>query len=213
MTSCARRAAGRRHSPGRATRTAATACGWCGMPRGPTDPARRGSRCGSCDWVAADALPGSASGAPRGSRRVARRRAGQRRRRRPRCDVAREPLVPPTISRPTGLSSAGCGTRPRRRGPVAGHLGRGGLLRPDPTRGSAAVLGLWDGRREWAPQPDLVGSGRLDTHLVVEAEPGGVSRLRFGDGLSGRARRRTRSPPTGSVGERRARERRTALYA
>jgi hypothetical protein len=83
--------------------------------------------------------------------------------------------------------------RPRLRRPglayVDAHRPRtasaADLLSPRPTRARAA-LRLWDGRREWAPQPDLVGSTRLDTHLVVEAEPGGVSRLRFGDGLNGR---------------------------
>ena len=100
--------------------------------------------------------------------------------------VRSETLVPPAV--PTVGSY-----RPRLRRPglayVDPHRARtaaaGDLLRPEPTR-SRPALRMWDGRREWIPQPDLVGSGRLDTHLVVEPEPGGVSRLRFGDGLNGR---------------------------
>ena len=44
-----------------------------------------------------------------------------------------------------------------------------------------------DGTRTWLPQPDLIESGRLDAHLVVEPEADGVAWLRFGDGITGRA--------------------------
>lgn len=95
-------------------------------------------------------------------------------------------LVPPSI--PTYGSY-----RPRLRHPGLAYVdpqrpataAAADLLRPDPTRARAA-LRLWDGRREWVPQADLIASSRLDTHVVVEAEAGGVSRLRFGDGLNGR---------------------------
>ena len=46
---------------------------------------------------------------------------------------------------------------------------------------------LYDGQRTWTAQPDLLASGRLATHFVVEPEATGVSRLRFGDGVNGRA--------------------------
>ena len=101
--------------------------------------------------------------------------------------VVDEALVPPTVLDADDY-------RPR--------LQRPGLSRVDrslPATASAAELAraearsagpwleLYDGQRTWTPQADLLGSGRLATHLVVEPEPGGVSRLRFGDGVSGRA--------------------------
>jgi hypothetical protein len=60
------------------------------------------------------------------------------------------------------------------------------LLRGDP-RQAVAQLSVADGTRTWQPQPDLVESGRLDAHLVVEPEADGVAWLRFGDGITGRA--------------------------
>lgn len=63
--------------------------------------------------------------------------------------------------------------------------GAGALARPDP-RTARAALTLDDGERTWTPQPDLVASGRLDAHVVVEPEPDGSARLRFGDGVTGR---------------------------
>ena len=63
--------------------------------------------------------------------------------------------------------------------------GAGALARPDP-RTARAALTLDDGERTWTPQPDLVASGRLDAHVVVEPEPDGGVRLRFGDGVTGR---------------------------
>ncbi len=61
-----------------------------------------------------------------------------------------------------------------------------GLLAPDPRRAEAA-LKLHDGTRLWTAQRDLLASGRLDAHVVVEGEPGRAARLRFGDGVNGRA--------------------------
>jgi hypothetical protein len=58
-------------------------------------------------------------------------------------------------------------------------------LRPDPRRARAALT-LDDGSRTWTAQPDLVASGRLDAHVVVETEETGVAHLRFGDGTAGR---------------------------
>jgi hypothetical protein len=60
------------------------------------------------------------------------------------------------------------------------------LLRGDPRR-AVAQLSVDDGTRTWRPQPDLIESGRLDAHLVVEPEADGVAWLRFGDGITGRA--------------------------
>ena len=60
------------------------------------------------------------------------------------------------------------------------------LLSGDPRR-AVAQLSVDDGTRTWRPQPDLIESGRLDAHLVVEPEADGVAWLRFGDGITGRA--------------------------
>jgi Baseplate J-like protein len=65
------------------------------------------------------------------------------------------------------------------------------LTRPDP-RAAVAQLTLDDGQRLWRPRPDLVASSRLDPHVVVEPEADGVARIRFGDGVTGRA-------PTGQL--------------
>jgi hypothetical protein len=56
---------------------------------------------------------------------------------------------------------------------------------PDP-RLAVAALTLDDGERLWTAHPDLLASGRLDPHVVVEPE-GEVVRLRFGNGITGRA--------------------------
>jgi hypothetical protein len=66
----------------------------------------------------------------------------------------------------------------------ANGLGATESLRPDP-RAAAAQLLLHDGLRTWEPRPDLIASGRLDAHVVVETD-GGEARLRFGDGILGR---------------------------
>lgn len=58
-------------------------------------------------------------------------------------------------------------------------------LRPDP-HSAEPQLELDDGMRRWHPRPDLLSSGRLDPHVVVESEPGGAERLRFGDNITGR---------------------------
>lgn len=64
--------------------------------------------------------------------------------------------------------------------------GAGALATPDP-RSAGAALTLDDGERRWTPVPDLIGSSRFDAHVVVEPEPDGVARLRFGDGVTGRS--------------------------
>ncbi|GAA1857113.1 putative baseplate assembly protein [Myceligenerans crystallogenes] len=102
------------------------------------------------------------------------------------ASVLTETLVPSTVP-------ADGAYRPRLRRPGVAYVDPGlpatasasALLRPDPRRAGAA-LQLDDGQRTWTPRPDLLASGRLATHLVVEPEPGGVARLRFGDGLTGR---------------------------
>jgi hypothetical protein len=58
-------------------------------------------------------------------------------------------------------------------------------LAPDPHR-AVPQLDLDDGARTWLPRTDLLASSRLDPHVVVEAEPGLPSELRFGDGVAGR---------------------------
>lgn len=94
-------------------------------------------------------------------------------------------LVPATVGesayRPR-LEHPGLAAVDRRFPPEASAAD---LLVPDP-RAALAWLELDDGQRTWEPRPDLLGSGRLDPHLVVEPEPGGVARLRFGDGVTGR---------------------------
>ncbi len=62
----------------------------------------------------------------------------------------------------------------------------------DPRRALAQVL-LDDGSRTWTAVPDLLASGRLDTHVVAEPDETRRVRLRFGDGVSGRR------PAAGSV--------------
>ena len=57
--------------------------------------------------------------------------------------------------------------------------------RPD-ARDARPQLVLDDGERVWQARPDLIGSGRLDAHIVAEPESAGFTRLRFGDGVNGR---------------------------
>ncbi len=59
------------------------------------------------------------------------------------------------------------------------------LLRPDPRRATAALV-VDDGERLWQVRPDLVTGSRFDAHVVVEPEAD-RARLRFGDGVTGRA--------------------------
>jgi hypothetical protein len=65
-------------------------------------------------------------------------------------------------------------------------------LQVQPRRARAQVL-LDDGSRTWTAVPDLLGSGRLDAHVVAEPDESRRVRLRFGDGVSGRR------PAAGSV--------------
>ena len=58
-------------------------------------------------------------------------------------------------------------------------------LLADPRRARAQVA-LDDEIRTWEAQPDLLASGRLDAHFVVEPESSALVRLRFGDGTAGR---------------------------
>ena len=83
-----------------------------------------------------------------------------------------EPPPPPVVAPP------GTGAGPAIRSATD-------LQHPDPSL-AAAALTLDDGERLWTPRPDLIASSRLDPHVVVEPE-GGVARLRFGDGITGRA--------------------------
>ena len=102
--------------------------------------------------------------------------------------VAAEPLVP---SRPDGAGpyrprTARAGLAfvdPPQDAPGAGARS---LATPDPRRARASVV-VDDGDRVWSSRPDLVASGRLDAHVVAEPEADGRARLRFGDGVTGRA--------------------------
>jgi hypothetical protein len=106
--------------------------------------------------------------------------------------VRAEPLDPPQVPlhgtyRPrlarTGLAFADP-TGPAPDAAAAGSASATAALRPDP-RLAVAQLELDDGARTWQPRPDLLGSGRAP-HLVVEPEPSGPVRLRFGDNVTGR---------------------------
>jgi hypothetical protein len=100
--------------------------------------------------------------------------------------IAREPLDPPQV--PVGRTY-----RPRllRSGPAwaepadLAEQAAAALMVPDPHR-ALAQLELDDGSRTWPTRLDLLASGRLDPHVVVESEPGQPTRLRFGDGVTGR---------------------------
>ncbi|MGV8965785.1 MAG: putative baseplate assembly protein [Cellulomonas sp.] len=99
--------------------------------------------------------------------------------------VADELLDPPQVV-------DGIPYRPRTRRqhvtfaePITAGLSATAALRPDARRARAALT-LEDGSRTWTAQPELVVSGRLDPHVVVETEETGVARLRFGDGTAGR---------------------------
>jgi baseplate J-like protein len=46
---------------------------------------------------------------------------------------------------------------------------------------------LTDGDEQWLPQRDLLGSDRFAAEFVVETELDGIARLRFGDGILGKA--------------------------
>jgi hypothetical protein len=112
------------------------------------------------------------------------------------ASVGPEPLDPPqpTPNRPYGPQLPRTGVAfvdPAGLllgAPEAGAVtrGAGDLARPDP-RAAGAALVLDDGERTWIPQPDLIASGRSDPHVVVEPEPDGGARLRFGDGVNGRS--------------------------
>jgi hypothetical protein len=105
--------------------------------------------------------------------------------------IPAEPLDPPQA--PAGRPYQ---PRLRRSGPAFADPPLADLMRtdvrpaaatvvPDPQR-ALAQLELDDGARTWLPRPDLLGSGRLAPHVVVEIEPGQSTRLRFGDGVTGR---------------------------
>jgi hypothetical protein len=66
-------------------------------------------------------------------------------------------------------------------------------LAQDPRETSPALWLAEEGGAAWTTQPDLLGSGPDDRHLVAEIDNEGVARLRFGDGELGRR------PPPGQV--------------
>ena len=63
--------------------------------------------------------------------------------------------------------------------------GASAALDPDPRRAVPAVT-VHDGTRRWEPRLDLVGAGPATPAFAVERERDGGSRLRFGDGVTGR---------------------------
>ncbi|WP_251096593.1 hypothetical protein [Streptomyces sp. Caat 7-52] len=75
--------------------------------------------------------------------------------------------------------------QPGRAADPSGWESATAALRPDPTR-AVPQLELDDGARLWTARPDLLGSSRVASHLMVETESDGVSVLRFGDGKTGR---------------------------
>jgi hypothetical protein len=56
----------------------------------------------------------------------------------------------------------------------------------DPRLAVADVLRVTDGRDDWTPQRDLLGSDRFAAEFVVEPDDDGTVHLRFGDDVSGR---------------------------
>jgi hypothetical protein len=110
------------------------------------------------------------------------------------ASVTGEPLDPPEVPaagayRPRLLRTGLAWADPLHAfaadvGPVP-TVSAAASARPDPRTAVAQVV-LDDGERSWTPVPDLLASGRLATHVVVEQEADGVARLRFGDGLTGR---------------------------
>jgi hypothetical protein len=114
------------------------------------------------------------------------------------ASVADEALVEPQVTDPESYRPrlprpglAWADPPPSARGEEA--VAATAALRPDPRRAVPQVE-LDDGHRVWQPRPDLLGSGRLAAHFVVEAESDGSARLRFGDGRSGRRPTRLSSP-------------------
>ena len=59
-------------------------------------------------------------------------------------------------------------------------------VRPE-VAAARAALTLDDGRRTWVARPDLLASGAVDAHVVVEPDDRGVAWLRFGNGEHGRS--------------------------
>ena len=59
--------------------------------------------------------------------------------------------------------------------PEARDAGATAALRPDPRRARPQVA-LDDATRVWSPRRDLLASGRLDAHFVVEPESRGADR-------------------------------------
>ena len=105
------------------------------------------------------------------------------------ASVAAEPLVPPqpdaTGYRPRTARTGVAFAEPFDPVAAAGRPA-GWVTAADP-RSALAQLVVDDGRQAWQARPDLVASTRLDAHLVVEPDADGVARLRFGDGVTGRA--------------------------
>ncbi|MEZ0449712.1 hypothetical protein [Cellulomonas sp. ICMP 17802] len=70
-------------------------------------------------------------------------------------------------------------------GPARPDAGAVALASPDASRAAAQVW-VDDGERTYDARADLLASGPLDAHVVVEPDDDGVARLRFGDGVAGR---------------------------
>ncbi|MFJ2865887.1 hypothetical protein [Kitasatospora sp. NPDC087314] len=106
------------------------------------------------------------------------------------------PLDPPTAPatgayRPLLRHADPAWTAPADPAPIApaapgpGWRSAADALRPDP-REAVAQLRLDDGTLAWSAAPDLLGGDRRAPRFVVEPEPDGSVRLRFGDGTTGR---------------------------
>jgi hypothetical protein len=59
-------------------------------------------------------------------------------------------------------------------------------LAVDPRIAVADIVRLSEGRDDWVVRPDLLGSDRFASHVVVEMTDDGRARLRFGDNVRGR---------------------------
>ena len=164
---------------------------WTAHPSSHDDPLAGGRRRARAALVGGRRAPGSAAGrhARRRRRRAAHRRAGagEHRARRARGDARRRSRWTRRRSRSTGPTGRGCrspawpgSTRPSTDGSATAALRRRPAPGAGPGRRSTTAIRTWEAR------PDLLASGRLDPHVVVETETGRPGRLRFGDGMTGR---------------------------
>jgi hypothetical protein len=105
--------------------------------------------------------------------------------------VAAETLLPPVVTavgrhRPRLARPGLAFAQPYDHGSATAAAAADALA-TDPTRAVPAIVALDDEVTAWQARSDLLGSGDADAHYVVETEEDGTARLRFGDGVHGRA--------------------------